>query len=48
MFFKKKKTVQEVEAHMSFLDHLEALRGHLVRATLAVLVAGRFGSAKRK
>jgi sec-independent protein translocase protein TatC len=39
MFFKKKKTVQEVEAHMSFLDHLEALRGHLVRATLAVLVA---------
>ena len=27
---------------MSFLDHLEELRWHLIRATLAVVVAGIF------
>ena len=33
---KNKKNPQE----MSFLDHLEALRWHLIRATLSVLIAG--------
>ncbi len=33
-------TEAEPEQEMSFLDHLEELRWHLIRATLAVLIAG--------
>ena len=39
MIFRNKKSKQEVEAQMSFLDHLEALRSHLIRATIAVVVS---------
>ena len=35
----KKKTAKDPQA-MSFLDHLEELRWHLIRATLAVLIGG--------
>ncbi|RZS93137.1 twin-arginine translocase subunit TatC [Aquimarina brevivitae] len=35
----KKKTTKDPQA-MSFLDHLEELRWHLIRSTLAVLIAG--------
>lgn len=34
------KKPAEQEAEMSFLDHLEALRWHLIRATLAILSIG--------
>jgi len=39
MIFSKKKSNANNEAQMSFLDHLEALRGHLIRATIAIIVA---------
>lgn len=32
------KKIQEEEKEMSFLDHLEALRWHLVRSSLAILI----------
>ena len=31
---------KEVKKEMSFLDHLEELRWHLIRATIAILIAG--------
>jgi sec-independent protein translocase protein TatC len=39
MFFKRKNNKTVDEAQMSFLDHLEALRSHLIRATIAILIA---------
>jgi len=36
---KNKKENNEEAAQMSFLEHLEALRGHLIRAAIAVVVA---------
>ena len=36
---KKSKTRKDPNS-MSFLDHLEDLRWHLLRATLAILIAG--------
>lgn len=35
-FFKRKNT--GIKAEMSFIDHLEALRGHLFRSVIAILV----------
>ena len=32
------ETTQNHEKEMSFLDHLEELRWHLIRATLAVVI----------
>ena len=34
----KKKTKKEVKAEMSFLDHLEALRWHIIRSVIAICV----------
>jgi sec-independent protein translocase protein TatC len=39
MFFKRKNNKTVDEAQMSFLDHLEALRSHLIRATIAIVIA---------
>jgi sec-independent protein translocase protein TatC len=36
---KKKETPKEPESEMGFLDHLEVLRWHIMRAVLAVVVA---------
>ncbi|MFN5476710.1 MAG: twin-arginine translocase subunit TatC [Sphingobacteriales bacterium] len=38
-FFKKIRGKDTEEAEMSFIDHLEALRWHVVRSLLAILVA---------
>ena len=38
-FFKKIRGQESDEAEMSFIDHLEALRWHVVRSLLAILVA---------
>jgi sec-independent protein translocase protein TatC len=38
-FFKKIRGQEPDEAEMSFIDHLEALRWHVVRSLLAILVA---------
>lgn len=35
-----KKSIKETVSEMSFLDHLEDLRWHLIRSVLAILVAG--------
>ncbi len=35
-----KLTMGASQDEMSFLDHLEALRWHLIRATIAVLIVG--------
>jgi sec-independent protein translocase protein TatC len=36
----KRKTIVDVAKEMSFLDHLEELRWHLIRATIAVVIIG--------
>lgn len=36
----KKKKKKEVKAEMSFLDHLEALRWHVIRSVIAICVFG--------
>jgi sec-independent protein translocase protein TatC len=33
-----KEKGKTLEAEMSFFDHLEALRGHLIRASIAIVV----------
>ncbi|MEO5984442.1 MAG: twin-arginine translocase subunit TatC [Ferruginibacter sp.] len=39
-FFKKIRGKETPEAEMSFIDHLEDLRWHLVRSVIALLIAG--------
>jgi sec-independent protein translocase protein TatC len=39
-FFKKIRGKHATQAEMSFIDHLEELRWHLVRSVIALLVAG--------
>lgn len=41
-FFKKIRGQESEEAEMSFIDHLEALRWHIMRAVLAVLLSAIF------
>ena len=41
-FFKKIRAQESEEAEMSFIDHLEALRWHIMRAVLAVLLSAIF------
>lgn len=36
----KKKKKEEPKAEMSFLDHLEALRWHIIRSVIAIIVCG--------
>lgn len=38
-FFKKIRGKQEINAQMSFLEHLEQLRWHIVRSAIALIVA---------
>jgi sec-independent protein translocase protein TatC len=40
LFFKKIRGQKDVESEMSFLDHLEVLRWHLVRSAIALVIAG--------
>ena len=35
-----KKSIKDVVGEMSFLDHLEDLRWHLIRCVIAILIAG--------
>jgi len=39
-FFKKIRGKEDVQSEMSFIDHLEVLRWHLVRSAIALVVAG--------
>jgi sec-independent protein translocase protein TatC len=39
-FFKKIRGKEDVKSEMSFIDHLEVLRWHLIRSAIALVVAG--------
>ena len=41
-FFKKIRGKEEVKSEMSFIDHLEVLRWHLVRSAIAWVLAAIF------
>ncbi len=41
-FFKKIRGTDDTKSEMSFLDHLEVLRWHLVRSAIALVTAGGF------
>ncbi|MEO7802388.1 MAG: twin-arginine translocase subunit TatC, partial [Ginsengibacter sp.] len=41
-FFKKIRGTDDTKSEMSFLDHLEVLRWHLVRSAIALVTAAGF------
>lgn len=40
--FKKKPVIQQDEAEMGFMDHVELLRWHIIRSVIAILIVSTF------